>query len=767
MGKTSLAIEAARELVGELRDGVWLVGLGDARPRPSRSPRSIADALPFGAAGPEPARRGPRGDRRAVRAPGRPRGPARPRRLRAPRRRRRARSPSACCEAADGVRILATSRQALGAHGEAIVERRAVRARRRGRAAAVRRARPRGGADVPARRRHARGGDDDRHAPGRPAARARARRRPRPRAAGRRDRRRAWTTASRCSATPAATAPARGTLRHVVEWSFDLLRRARAGAVLPPGGVPRAVHVEAAERVAGGGAVDRDALPDLLASLVDRSMLSVDDGPLPDARDPARVRPAAPRRARRARERAAAARRLGGDDRRRPTGAGCTPRASTRVRVALAPHRADLDAAVELALDEGDGALRAAARHRARDPRLRPRRQHPRPHAPGARRCGSTRPRTARVPALTMQSLLLTMHGLRRAGPAGRPSRRWPRRRDQRWRDRAQAGRGARGCSAATSSARSRTSTASRSGSTLRGETWLRGFVCGWQGFVRLVLGELVEAQRLSTRAVEAFERCSDVWGLLDRERQPRARRRRARRLRRRRRRARARGAVGGGPRARAPRPAAARLRPRPAAPRALRPRRRAVAALRRARRAAGDVGRLGAAHRPGRALVRGHGRRPPGAHRRRPTQAAARYAEARALLEAVEREERDTIGINAAIATSLLAQGECTDPTEAGDAAARGARRARWARATGAWSRARWTSIARPPSDAARSAELLGAADGDPPGGGRPAAAGRAPRASRRSRSPLRAELGDDAYEEARRARAPTTRSRSRTPAR
>jgi len=28
VGKSSLAIEAARELVGVLRDGVWLVGLG-------------------------------------------------------------------------------------------------------------------------------------------------------------------------------------------------------------------------------------------------------------------------------------------------------------------------------------------------------------------------------------------------------------------------------------------------------------------------------------------------------------------------------------------------------------------------------------------------------------------------------------------------------------------------------------------------------------------------------------------------------------------
>jgi len=46
---------------------------------------------------------------------------------------------------------------------------------------------------------------------------------------------------------------------------------------------------------------------------------------------------------------------------------------------------------------------------------------------------------------------------------------------------------------------------------------------------------------------------------------------------------------------------------------------------------------------------------------------AAARYADARALLEAVEREERTSIGIDAAIAASLMAQGEVTDPATAG----------------------------------------------------------------------------------------------------
>ena len=48
-----------------------------------------------------------------------------------------------------------------------------------------------------------------------------------------------------------------------------------------------------------------------------------------------------------------------------------------------------------------------------------------------------------------------------------------------------------------------------------RGERWIAGFVAGWTGFVSLLGGELTEARARAQRAVEAFAACGDLWGLL------------------------------------------------------------------------------------------------------------------------------------------------------------------------------------------------------------------------------------------------------------
>ena len=48
-----------------------------------------------------------------------------------------------------------------------------------------------------------------------------------------------------------------------------------------------------------------------------------------------------------------------------------------------------------------------------------------------------------------------------------------------------------------------------------RGEHWSVGFVAGWCGFIAFQQGALAESREVSRRAVEAFERCGDLWGFL------------------------------------------------------------------------------------------------------------------------------------------------------------------------------------------------------------------------------------------------------------
>jgi tetratricopeptide (TPR) repeat protein len=198
------------------------------------------------------------------------------------------------------------------------------------------------------------------------------------------------------------------------------------------------------------------------------------------------------------------------------------------------------------------------------------------------------------------------------------------------------------------------------------GQDWICGFVCGWSGFVHLVLGELEEARGLSERGFEAFERCDDVWGRLS-------------------------VAVNLGRTcvALGDYDAAARTLDRAlVAGEALVPDRLgpllyelALVELRRQRfeRAVelwercvelssgpaptgGWVLLTGPAERWYGLMAAGHLARMAGDT----GDARARYAEARALLEEVERESRDTIGVNAAVATSLMFAGEVAEPGEA-----------------------------------------------------------------------------------------------------
>ena len=717
VGKTSLAVEAAREVVEELRDGVWLVGLGTLA-TPEQIPAVVADALPFGAAGPNLRGEGREAiDALCERLAGRETlivlddcehlaaGVAR--------------IAERLLEAADGVRILATSRQALGARGEAIVD---VEPFEPGGEDALRLFAERARAVAPSFVL------DDRTLPaattiatrldGLPLALELAAARVRALAvaeiADRLDDRFALL-----GDTGTGTPSRRGTLRHVVEWSFDLLPEPEQELFCRLAVFRAPFTFEAAERVAGGGPVDRAALPDLLVSLVDRSMLSVDDTRyrmLETLREFGLRRLDERDGLEGARRRHAAwAATIADSD-----GRGMYADGVDAVRIALAPHRADLDVAVELALDEADGplALPLATALGILDFGLG---DSTRARTRLARAIRLDAPAATRVPALTMQSLLLTMHGLAEQGAAV-AAQALEAADDQRWRDRAQAGRGVARLLGGDVVAALEDLDGLEERLTQRGEVWLRGFVCGWQGFVRLVLGELVEAQRLSGRAVEAFERCHDVWGLLTASVNL----------------ARVHVALGAYDDAaavleRAVRVGEARV-PGRLGPLLhdfglvqLRRERfddaatlwqRCVALGRRQAVSGGWVLLTGPAERWYAAMAAGHLARIDGDW----GLAASHYAEARALLEAVEREARDTIGINAAIATSLIVQGECTDPAEAGDLLRRALERAMSSGDRRLVARA-MDSIAQVSDDAARSAELLGAAEAHPPRRRRPAA--------------------------------------------
>ena len=171
--------------------------------------------------------------------------------------------PTRCCGPAPDLRVLATSREALGIAGEtawpvpAAARCPAARPPRRrpapaalARYAAVRLFVERAAAVRPGfalTAENAAGGGAGLRPAGRPPPGPRAGRRPGAGAAARRSCWPGWTTASGCSPAAAARRLARQqTLRAAVDWSYALLARAGAGAVRPAGGLRRRLD-------AGGG----------------------------------------------------------------------------------------------------------------------------------------------------------------------------------------------------------------------------------------------------------------------------------------------------------------------------------------------------------------------------------------------------------------------------------------------------------------------------------------------------------------------------------
>src|SRR5204862_2755815 len=74
-----------------------------------------------------------------------------------------------------------------------------------------------------------------------------------------------------------AALPRHQTLRAVVDWSWELLDSAERALWRRLSAFAGGATTEAAEQVCAGGAVPPEAVPDLLASLVEKSLLVVRD----------------------------------------------------------------------------------------------------------------------------------------------------------------------------------------------------------------------------------------------------------------------------------------------------------------------------------------------------------------------------------------------------------------------------------------------------------------------------------------------------------
>ena len=124
------------------------------------------------------------------------------------------------------------------------------------------------------------------------------------------------------------------TLRATIEWSHDLLTGEERVLFRRLGVFAGGFTLEAAEDVCAGGAIARRRIVDLVARLVDKSLVSRDRAALPPARHHPPVRRRAPRRVRRAR-----------DGRRAPPrlvpGPGRGARPAVRRPAPLAAHAGD------------------------------------------------------------------------------------------------------------------------------------------------------------------------------------------------------------------------------------------------------------------------------------------------------------------------------------------------------------------------------------------------------------------------------------------
>lgn len=647
VGKTSVAVEAARDEAERLRDGAWLVELGPVTGA-EELPAAIAGALPFGSAGPDIAGGG---QQAAVALAQRLSG------------RELLLLLDGCEHLADGVaalagrilaaasdvRIIATSRQPLGVLGEALVE-----------------LRPFDTADPAAVELfadRARAADPDfslddpataaaveqicRRLDGLPLALELA--------------------AARVRALPVSEIAGQlaggftlQPLDEMVAWSFGLLAPpeqelfARLSLFRSP------FTLADAQRIGGTHAADA------LAALVDRSMVGAEGG---------RYRVLETLRSfgtKRLEER-------GDDD--DATGRYVAWAASLalvhgdrlwsegleRVFRSLGPRRADLAAASDLACSRGDAtaALRLAAAvaqiaFRLGDP------------AHGRERLATALSLdggddAARLSALTIYTTMLVLHGRLEEGglAAAQALSLAEEAQDARLIDRSRALRALGRLLGGDVGGALEDFEGLEERLADDGQDWLHGFVCGWSGYVHLVLGDLGEARRLSELSFVSFERCDDVWGRLS-------------------------AAVNLGRTCAAlgdyDGAAAALDRALPVAeaqvPERLGPllydlglvelRRqnfeRATQLWERCAEIAagpsptgGWLLLTGQAERWYAYMAEGHLARMTGDS----DGARERYAQARSLLEEVERDSRDTIGVNAAVATSLMFAGEVAEPVD------------------------------------------------------------------------------------------------------
>ena len=182
------------------------------------------------------------------------------------------------------LRVLATSREPLGITGEALHPVGSARpAAGRGRpgdragvprGAALRGPGRRGPARLPGGRPDGRPGGGHLPGTGRHAAGHRARRGPAPLDDGGPGGGRGWTTGSGCSPAGSRTAlPRHQTLRAVVDWSWDLLDRARARAVAPARRLRRRRDPGRGRAGLRRRRLAADEVLDRLAALVDKSLL--------------------------------------------------------------------------------------------------------------------------------------------------------------------------------------------------------------------------------------------------------------------------------------------------------------------------------------------------------------------------------------------------------------------------------------------------------------------------------------------------------------
>ena len=379
-GKTRLAVEAATSLQATLPDGAWLVELAGVLDPDGIAP-ALAAALHLG---------------RAERVDGatvvdhivatlrRPVPPHRPRQLRAPHRRGGRAGRGRCSARLPDLRVLATSREALGVPGELLL--------------------PVGGLGLDAavdvfadRARAVRSGfvvDDDtrplvedvcRRLDGLPLAlelaAARLRALPLPQLAELLDDRfRVLTGGARTAL------PRQQTLRAVVDWSYDLLfedeRRLFGRLAVFAGGW----SLDAATAVCSDDLLPADDIIDLLLHLVDKSLVVADldaDGrwPLLPAPDAVALRPRATGGDARRRRRARAARPTGTSSSRAAPGTGCGARRVRRGGRGSQAEWENLRVALDWFVERGDADGRAGA-HRGR--------------SPGCGSCGASRTKRSR-----------------------------------------------------------------------------------------------------------------------------------------------------------------------------------------------------------------------------------------------------------------------------------------------------------------------------------------------------------------------------------